>query len=75
MVTRQKEFMKAICTFGLFREKVPLGEASALAVEEQSSGVMTLLVAYVGMCFFTTRSWCFIKYSIGFSHWEVGDSW
>lgn len=66
--------MKAICTFGLFREKVPLGEVSALAVEEQSSGVMTL-VTYVGMCFFTTRYWCFRKYSVGFSHWKAGDSW
>ena len=55
-----KEFMKAICTFRLFREKAPLGEALALAAEERSSGVVTL-VTCVGMCFFTTCYWCFIS--------------
>lgn len=44
--------MKAICTFSLFREKVPLGEELGLAAEEQDSGVI-ILVTYVGMCSFT----------------------
>lgn len=52
--------MKVICSFRLFREKVPLGEALALAAERQSSGVI-ILVTYVGMCSFTTRYLCFIS--------------
>lgn len=60
MVTRQKEVMKAICTFRLFREKVPLGEALALAAEEQNIGAI-ILVTYVGRCSFTTRYLCLIN--------------
>lgn len=60
LVTRQEEFMKVICTFRLFREKVPLCEALALAAEEQSSGII-ILVTYVGTCSFTTCYLCFIS--------------
>lgn len=64
MVTRRKGFMKAICTFRLFREKAPLGEALDLAAKELNSGA-TVLVTYVGMCSFTTL-FVFYKYNVGF---------
>lgn len=52
--------MKAICTFSLFREKVPLGEQLGLAAEEHNSGVI-ILVTFVGMRSFTTYYLSFIN--------------
>lgn len=52
--------MKAICTFSLFREKIPLGEELGPAAEEQNSGVI-ILVTCVGMRSFTTYNVSFVN--------------
>lgn len=44
LVTRQQEFMKAICILKLFREKVSVGETLACVGEEQNIGVVALVL-------------------------------